>query len=57
MDNIFTERLWRTVKNEEVYLNQYLTPKEARRGLTRYLMFYNDRRPYQSLEYRPPAEV
>jgi putative transposase len=57
MDNIFTERLWRSVKYEEVYLNDYLTPREARRGLSRYLMFYNDRRPHQSLDYRTPAEV
>jgi len=57
MDNIFTERLWRSVKYEEVYLNDYLTPKEARRGLTRYLAFYNDQRPHQSLGYRTPAEV
>ena len=57
MDNIFTERLWRSVKYEEVYLNDYLTPRDARWGLTRYLMFYNDRRPHQSLDYRTPAEV
>jgi len=57
MDNIFTERLWRTVKYEEVYLNDYLTPKEARQKLTRYLTFYNNRRPHQSLDYRTPAEV
>jgi len=57
MDNIFTERLWRTVKYEEVYLNDYTTPREARRGLTRYLAFYNDRRLHQSLGYRTPAEV
>jgi putative transposase len=57
MDNIFTERLWRSVKYEEVYLNDYLTPKEARRGLTRYLTFYNEQRPHQSLGYRTPAEV
>ena len=57
MDNIFTERLWRSVKYEEVYINDYLTPKEARRGLSRYLTFYNERRPHQSLDYRTPADV
>jgi putative transposase len=57
LDNIFTERLWRTVKYEEVYLHDYDSPKEARRGLTRYLRFYNEQRPHQSLGYRTPAEV
>ena len=57
LDNIFTERLWRTVKYEEVYLNDYLTPKQARTGLTTYFDFYNDRRLHQALGYLTPAEV
>lgn len=57
MDNIFTERLWRSVKYEEVYLNEYLTPRQARQGLTRYFQFYNYQRPHQSLNYLTPAEV
>lgn len=57
MDNIFTERLWRSVKYEEVYLSEYSSPREARRGLSQYLMFYNQRRPHQSLQNRTPAEV
>jgi putative transposase len=57
MDNIFTERLWRSVKYEEVYLNEYLTPRQARQGLTRYFQFYNYQRPHQSLNYMTPAEV
>jgi putative transposase len=57
LDNIFTERLWRTVKYEEVYLHDYDSPKDARQGLTRYLDFYNYERPHQSLDYRTPAEV
>jgi putative transposase len=57
LDNIFTERLWRTVKYEEVYLHDYDSPKEARRGLTRYLSFYNERRLHQALDYKTPAEV
>jgi len=57
LDNIFTERLWRTVKQEEVYRYDYASPKEARQGLTRYLDFYNHRRVHQALGYRTPAEV
>ena len=57
LDNIFTERLWRTVKYEEVYLHDYAGPREARNGLTRYLEFYNHERPHQSLAYRRPGEV
>jgi len=57
MDNIFTERLWRSVKYEEVYLNDYQNPREARRGIDRYLSFYNLDRPHQSLDYRTPAQV
>ena len=55
VDNIFTERLWRSVKYEEVYLNDYLSPHEARIGLTRYFHFYNFERPHQALDYRTPA--
>ncbi len=57
LDNIFTERLWRTVKYEEVYLHEYASPRAARSGLTRYLEFYNHARPHQSLAYRTPGEV
>jgi putative transposase len=57
LDNIFTERLWRTVKYEEVYLHEYQTPKQARTGLTTYFDFYNNRRPHQALGYLTPAEV
>ena len=56
-DNIFTERLWRTIKYEEVYLHEYASPKEAYRQLFQYIQFYNFVRPHQSLEYRTPAEV
>jgi len=56
-DNIFTERLWRSLKYEEVYLNEYQSPREARQGISRYLTFYNHHRPHQSLKYRTPAEV
>ena len=56
-DNIFVERLWRTVKYEEVYLKAYANVLEAQRGLEDYFRFYNDLRPHQALGYRTPAEV
>lgn len=56
-DNIFTERLWRTIKYEEVYLKEYASPKEARRSLAQYLDFYNYRRRHQSLDYQTPASM
>jgi len=57
LDNIFTERLWRTVKYEEVYPRSYGTPREARQSLAHYFQFYNHERPHQALAYRTPAEV
>jgi len=57
LDNIFTERLWRTIKYEEVYIKEYDSPRTARTELTRYLRFYNERRLHQALNYRTPAEV
>ena len=56
-DNILVERLWRTVKYEEVYLKAYANGLEARKGLREYFRFYNERRPHQALGYRTPAEV
>ncbi len=56
-DNIFTERLWRSVKYEEVYLNDYRTPRDARQGLAGYLTCYNTVRPHQALGYATPAAV
>jgi len=57
LDNIFVERLWRSIKYEEVYLKAYQTVAEARVGINAYLEFYNRQRPHQSLGYRTPAEV
>jgi putative transposase len=57
IDNVFIERLWRSVKYEEVYLHAYTNGTEARRGLARYFSFYNERRSHQSLDYRTPDEV
>ena len=56
-DNIFTERLWRTVKYEEVYLKDYMSYKEAENSLTKYFIEYNTDRLHQSLNYQTPAEV
>ena len=57
MDNIFVERLWRTVKYEEVYLKSYETVKEARESLARYFHFYNTERLHQALGYLTPQEI
>lgn len=57
LDNIFTERLWRTVKYENVYLHDYQNIAEAEQGLADYFQFYNNRRIHQSLDYKTPAEI
>jgi len=57
LDNIFVERLWRTVKYEEVYLKQYGTLQDLLLGLTQYFRFYNQERWHQSLDYKTPDEV
>jgi putative transposase len=56
-DNVFVERLWRTIKYEEVYLRAYRSVSEARRGLGRYLAFYNRRRPHSSLGGQTPDQA
>jgi putative transposase len=56
-NNLFIERLWRTVKYEEVYLKAYGDGREARAGIGNYFRFYNTQRPHQALGYRTPAEV
>ena len=55
--NIFIERLWRTVKYEEVYLKDYETVYDALVGIGNYFPFYNNERPHQSLTYKTPSEV
>jgi putative transposase len=56
-DNLFIERLWRSVKYEEVYLKAYHDGREARVSLVNYFRFYNTERPHQALGYRTPAEI
>ena len=57
LDNVFVERLWRTVKYEEVYLKDYETPREAMQGLAQFFVRYNEWRQHQALGYRTPASV
>lgn len=57
LDNIFTERLWRSVKYEDVYIKKYETMEEAQKGLAEYFEFYNLKRPHQSLQNQTPDEV
>ena len=57
LDNVFVERLWRTVKQEEVYLKGYRNVPECREGLSAYFDRYNNLREHQSLDYNYPAEI
>jgi putative transposase len=57
VDNVFIERLWRSVKYEEVYLHAYASGSEARQSLSRYFAFYNGRRTHEALDYATPDEV
>ena len=57
VDNVFVERLWRSVKYEDIYLHAYATPREVTIGLRRYFSFYNERRGHQNLDYWTPDEM
>jgi putative transposase len=57
LDNVFVERLWRSVKYEDIYIRGYETVAELHRGLAKYFAFYNNERLHQSLDYRTPAAV
>jgi putative transposase len=56
-DNVFVERLWRSVKHEEIYLRAYDSVRDARASIVRYLDFYNGERPHSSLDRRTPDEA
>jgi putative transposase len=56
-DNVFVERLWKSIKYEEVYLHAYETVRAAHQGLARYLTFYNQTRPHQALDGQTPDQV
>lgn len=56
-DNVFVERLWRTIKYEEVYLRAYISVSEARAGIGRYLRLHNNRRPHSSLDGKTPDQA
>jgi transposase InsO family protein len=56
-DNIFVERLWRSLKYEQVYLHEYRSVTDAWRGISEYFSFYNDQHPHSSFENQPPAAV
>jgi putative transposase len=57
LDNVFVERLWRTIKYEEVYLKEYKDVKELRAALAEYFEFYNNERFHMSLDWKTPNEV
>ena len=57
IDNIFSERLWRSLKYEDIYLKEYRSPREARTGIENSFRFYNEARPHQSLDYKTPLEI
>ena len=57
IDNVFIERLWRSVKYEDIYLRDYCEPVELHTGMGQYFPFYNTQRLHSSLEYKPPAVV
>lgn len=57
LDNIYIERFWRSLKYEDIYLNDYTTVAELETAITNYIEFYNNERPHQSLDYKTPAEI
>ena len=57
LDNVFVERLWRSVKYEDIYIKDYERVLELETGLRSYFWFYDEERPHQSLAYRTPGEV
>ena len=57
LDNVYVERLWRSLKQEEVYRRAYETVAEARKAITEYLRYFNEERPHQGLANRTPDDV
>jgi putative transposase len=57
MDNVFIERLWRSLKYEDIYLKGYADGREAKAGIAQWVAFYNTRRPHQALDHRTPMAV
>ena len=57
LDNVYVERLWRSLKQEEVYRRAYETVSEARKGIADYLRYFNEERPHQGLDNRTPDDV
>ncbi len=57
LDNIYIERFWRSVKQEEFYLNDYADVKTLKKAISAYIEFYNNKRWHQSLDYKTPAQV
>jgi putative transposase len=57
LDNVFVERLWRSVKHDNIYINNYAHVVDLEAGLSAYFRFYDEERPHQSLDYRTPGEV
>lgn len=57
IDNVFIERLWKSVKHEDIYLRDYCEPVELHAGISKYFIFYNTVRLHSSLDYKPPVEV
>ena len=57
LDNVYVERFWRSLKYEDIYLNDYQSIVECRKGVERYFRFYNEERYHQSLDYRTPDEI
>jgi putative transposase len=57
LDNVFVERLWRSVKYEDLYLHDYEGVPALQQGLARYFPFYNEERPHQALAYQAPGQV
>ena len=57
IDNVIIERWFRSLKCEDIYINEYLTPRDLRKGITCYINNYNNERPHETLDYHYPADI